>query len=337
MSPRIRKNIILVASIIILSSLLSFPNVNAAEKITIGYFPAWPQGFQVLWPDKGYEKRLGIDIDWREFDSGGQMITALASGDLKIAYGLGLMGTAIAMTKGLPLKLIGMVQEADAIDTFAARDGSGIISPADLRGKKVAVAFSSNSHYKIMGVFKVFGIKETDLTLLDMQPQDIVAAFIRGDIDAGFTWEPHLTEMLKTGHKILDGREIGRWGYSAFDVVLVTDSFAAKNRDLIVKFLGVVEEAVQLYYQDPERAYVPIAKAAGITPELTKTIISKCHPWTAEEQLSPEWMGPPGKPGRLAGMLKRVSEFLVTEAIFNKALDDYRNFIDSSYLQAVVN
>ncbi len=88
------------------------------------------------------------------------MITALSSGDLQIAYGLGLMGTAIAMTKELPIKLIGMVQEADAIDTFAAKNGSGILSPADLRGKKVAVAFSSNSHYKLMGVFKVFDIKE---------------------------------------------------------------------------------------------------------------------------------------------------------------------------------
>ena len=62
--------------------------------------------------------------------------------------------------------------------------------------------FASTSHYSLLNALKQAGLKESDVKLLDLEPNDIHAAWKRGDIDAAYVWYPELNNLVKDG-KIL--------------------------------------------------------------------------------------------------------------------------------------
>jgi len=87
--------------------------------------------------------------------------------------------------------------------------GDGIISKPDinsvkdLKGKKIGVNVGSVSHYFLDYELQQNGLADSDVTLIKMKQGDVPAAFATGSIDAGVTWEPHLSKAVKGGAKLL--------------------------------------------------------------------------------------------------------------------------------------
>ncbi|WP_433594431.1 hypothetical protein [Nocardia sp. CA-145437] len=50
------------------------------------------------------------------------------------------------------------------------------------------------------------------MTLVNMQPDAIAAAWRGGDIDAAFVWEPTLSELVKNGHVVTTAAETAKAG-----------------------------------------------------------------------------------------------------------------------------
>ncbi len=83
-------------------------------------------------------KEAGYTIDWRQFSSGGDISTALASGDVPIGV-LGSTGITAATTRGVDLELFWILDNIGKSEALVAREGSNITKPEDLKGKKVGV------------------------------------------------------------------------------------------------------------------------------------------------------------------------------------------------------
>jgi len=94
--------------------------------------------------DGDYEKASKASIDWRKFDNGADVITAVASGDVQIGY-LGSSPLAAAATRKLPVETFLIATQIGAGEALVARDS--IKTPQDLIGKKIAVPFVSTGHY----------------------------------------------------------------------------------------------------------------------------------------------------------------------------------------------
>src|SRR5690606_30732738 len=92
---------------------------------------------KVAQADGTYEKASHAEIDWRKFDGGAEVITAMASGDVQIGY-VGSSPLAAAATRQLPVKTFLIATQIGAGEALVARNGSGIDKPEDLAGKKVA-------------------------------------------------------------------------------------------------------------------------------------------------------------------------------------------------------
>ncbi len=86
-------------------------------------------------------KEAGYKIDWRQFASGGDISTALASGNVPIGV-IGSTGIAAAATRGVDLQLFWILDNIGKSEALVAREGSGIEKPEDLKGKKVGVPLS---------------------------------------------------------------------------------------------------------------------------------------------------------------------------------------------------
>lgn len=198
----------LAAAASIVASLAASGVAYAETKLVVGYQ-------QIVGPfvaaiaDGRFDaaaKEAGYSIDWRQFSSAGDITTALASGDVPIGV-LGSTGTAAAATRGVELQLFWILDNIGQSEALVAREGSGIETPADLKGKKVAVPFVSTSHFHLLvGMNKVWNVDPREVEILNLKPPQIVAAWQRGDIDAAYVWPPALSEIQKTGKTISDSR-----------------------------------------------------------------------------------------------------------------------------------
>ena len=124
------------------ATLLMAPASYAgAQEVTIGY-----QGICNPWKwkidDGSVEKATGYKINWRKFDSGGAVMNAMASGDVHVAVA-GSSPIAAGVTNGVDVQVFWVLEDIAAAEALVVRDGSGIVSPQDMKGKTIGVPFVS--------------------------------------------------------------------------------------------------------------------------------------------------------------------------------------------------
>ncbi|KNY15849.1 taurine ABC transporter substrate-binding protein [Shinella sp. SUS2] len=280
-------------------------------------------------------KEVGYTIDWRQFSSAGDITTALASGDVPIGV-LGSTGTAAAATRGVELQLFWILDNIGKSEALVARDGSGIETPADLKGKKVAVPFVSTSHFHLLvGMSKVWNVDPREVEILNLKPPQIVAAWQRGDIDAAYVWPPALSEILKTGKAISDSEVIGAASVPTFDGLVVDKAWAAENPKLMEAFTKVLAESYADYNANKTKWTVDSPEVQGIVkliggdgPSTVEALGLLSFP-NADEQASDTWLG-----GGATRALTESAKFLVEQKQIGKSLDDYTPFVNADFAAA---
>ena len=148
-----------------------------------------------------------------KFDSGAKVINAMASGDVDIALA-GSSPIAAGVSHGIDMQLFWIVEDIAAAEALVVRDGSGIdlTIPSTLKGKKLGVPFVSTTHFHTLFALERWGIDPSEVELLNMQPNQIAAAWERGDIDAAFVWDPALGRIKKSGKVMITSGELSRQG-----------------------------------------------------------------------------------------------------------------------------
>ena len=129
------------------------------------------------------ETATGYTINWRQFGGGGDVIRAMASGDVAIGEA-GSAPIATAISQGLEVELFWILEDIAGAEALVARNGSNVNSVADLKGKKVGVPFVSTTHFHLLYAMELAGVKKNDVQVLNMRPPEIAAAWERGDIGA---------------------------------------------------------------------------------------------------------------------------------------------------------
>lgn len=277
-------------------------------------------------------KEAGYTIDWRQFSSGGDISTALASGNVPVGV-IGSTGTAAAATRGVELELFWILDNIGKSEALAVRNGSGIEKPEDLKGKNVGVPFVSTSHFHLLvGLQQVWKVDPREVNILNMKPPQIIAAWQRGDIDAAYVWPPALTELLKTGKTIADSETIGAASVPTFDGLVADKKWAADNPKFMAAFTKVLAEAYADYNKNKASWTADSEQVKGIVKMIggdgagTVEALNLLSFPDAGEQASETWLG--------GGALKALSEsakFLVAQKQIDKALDDYAPFVNASY------
>ncbi|MGW4646929.1 taurine ABC transporter substrate-binding protein [Kitasatospora sp. NPDC004289] len=252
------------------------------------------------------------EVKWVKFSSGGDVNTAVIAG----AVDLGLAGSS-PVTKGLsaplniPYKVLWIHDLIGANEALVAR--GGVTDVRQLAGKKVATPFGSTAHYSLLAALKAAGVDPAQVQTVDLQPQDVQAAWTRGDIDAAYVWTPVLTELEKTGKVLITSQQLAEQGKPTADLGVVTDSFAAAHPEVVTAWVKAQDQAVKLAKGDPAAAAESIGRQLDIPAAQAKAELGQLVLLTAAEQAGPEYLGKPGAPGRLAANLRDAAEFLKTQ------------------------
>ncbi|MFL9682893.1 glycine betaine ABC transporter substrate-binding protein [Streptomyces sp. KL110A] len=284
---------------------------EGSGKVTVRIaYQSIPNADLVVKNQRLLEKALpDAEIRWVRFDSGGDVNTAVIAG----AVDLGLLGSS-PVTKGLsapldiPYKVLWIHDLIGDNEALVARQEIG--SVAALKGRKVAAPFGSTAHYSLLAALDAAGLSAADVSLVDLQPQDALAAWQRGDIDAAYVWTPSLTELRKSGKVLVTSREIAARGKPTADLGVVTDAFAGKHPEIVDAWLSAEDQAVKLAKSDPAKAAAAIGAELNLTPEEARAQLAELVLLTAKEQQAPAYLGTPGKPGALAGNLRDAAVFL---------------------------
>jgi taurine transport system substrate-binding protein len=308
----------------------------AAETVTVGYqliYNPW----LVPIADDAFSEATGWDVEYRQFDSGAKVITAMASGDVQIALA-GSSPIAAGVSQGVDMQLVWIVEDIADAEALVARDGAGIEEIADLVGKKVGVPFVSTTHFHLLFALEHNGIDPNEVEILNLQPPQIAAAWERGDIDAAFVWDPALGRIKQNGKVLVTSGELSSLGRPTFDGLVVDKSWAEQNAEGLAKFIRVIAEA-DAAYRDDKDAWTadsePVRKIVGVVggnPEDVPGVLELYEFPTMEEQASCKWLGC-GAEGGAVKALVFTSEFLKEQQKIPEVLADYTPFVTPEYVE----
>lgn len=283
---------------------------TAPDTITIGY-QLIPNGDMIV-KNEGYLEQAFPDstIKWVKFDSGGDVNTAVASGS--IDFGLaGSSPVSNGLASGIEYKVPWIHDIIGDAESLVATADSGVTDIAGLKGKKIATPLASTAHYSLLVALEDAGLKPTDVQVVDLEPEAILAAWTRGDIDAAYVWNPTLDELIKDGGKtLISSADLAKEGKVTADLAVVTNEFADQYPDAVQTWVDAQNKAIELYKSDPKAAAAAIASELSIEPAEALAQTKGLEFLTAKEQSGPDYLGSVAAPGGLAGNLQAAAEFL---------------------------
>lgn len=316
--------------VLAVASLLSGAAVGADKEINIAYQTVIEPS-KLAQADGEYEKQTGWKINWRKFESGGEVITAIASGDIQLGY-VGSSPLAAAASRELPIETIFIAAEIGESDALVVRNGSGIKSAQDLIGKKVAVPFVSTTHYSLLAALKRWGIDPKKVQILNLRPTEITAAWLRGDIDAAYVWDPALGKVKESGTVLITSAEVSKWGAPTFDAWIVRKDFARAHPDFVTTFVRITGKAYADYRQNSKTWTAnsvqseKIARLTGASKTDIPLVLQGSVFPTLDEQASERLLG--------GGTIKAISDtslFLQEQKKVERVLSDYKPYVNPQF------
>ena len=295
----------------------------------MAYFLAWPTAIQVAQVEKMYDEAMGVEVEWRAFGNGNEMSQAMASGDVHIAYSQGLVPWVVAVSNGLPLRLVGVAVSYAEADNCVVHADAGITqaNAADLEGRNIATPIGNVTHYKLLRMLDHLGVDASKVDMVQMNGADAAVALARGDVAAGCAFGGPLQRMKEFGSVLMIAEEQEAIGIRVFDVVSVTERFASDHPELLTKFMAVTDQANAAFTDNPGPHEETISKAAGMDLDATRTMLAMFSFPSASAQKSEAWMG-----GTVQAFTKEVADFFVQQGQLDRALDSYDFAIDASFL-----
>jgi len=282
------------------------------------------------------EKATGFKINYRQFGGGGDVIRAMASGDVQLGE-VGSTGIATAISQGMDVELFWILEDIAAAEALVVRNGSNINKIADLKGKKVATPFVSTSHFQLLYALDKAGIKPSDAQILNMRPPEIAAAWGRGDIDATFIWDPVLTTAKKDGKVLMTSGDICKQGACTFDGLIVTRKFAKENPAFMVALVKAIAKADADYKANPGKWSATsdeakaVAKWSGGKVEDVPDSMKLYGFPSLKEQASAEWLGG-GANGAAAKALTQQANFLKEQGRLQSVAADYSKSVTTEWV-----
>jgi NitT/TauT family transport system substrate-binding protein len=290
---------------------------HAAEPLKIAYSD-WP-GF-VAWQvaiDKGWFKEAGVDVkfDWFDYGASMEAFTAgkvdgvfVTNGDALVVGSGGAKNTMILIT-----------DYSNGNDMIIGKPG--IKSLKDLKGKKVGTELGIVDHLLLLDGLEKAGMKESDVTLVNVKINDTPQALAAGDLAAIGVFEPSASQALKL---VPGAKPIYTSAQSPgliYDVLTVSPA-SLSSRKADWKKLTAVWGKVVAYINDPKTqadAVKIMSARDGLTPAEYKKFMKGTRLLTVAEGKA-AYVKADGLKS-LWGSTKNADNFNVKNAIYKESQD----------------
>jgi NitT/TauT family transport system substrate-binding protein len=224
----------------------------------IGYGPLYIAESRELW------KKHGLKVQLQNFTDPALLPAAISGGALD--------GGFITYDQ-----LVGQVAKGDRMKAVMPLDfsngGDAVVATLDipsvkaLKDQKVAFAPLSPSDFLLAFALRSNGMKDPDVKPVGTGPEAVPAAMISGQVKAGVTYEPMVSQITSEGggkrfHVIYSSKQSP--GLLS-DVLVFTDKAMKERQDLIRAVMRGYLDGLEMVRTQPAEAAKIIGKALGIS------------------------------------------------------------------------
>jgi sulfonate transport system substrate-binding protein len=226
-------------------------------------------GAEAVLKAAGLLSALPFHVNWSDFTSGPPMLEAMASGSVDVG-GVGDAPPVFAAAGGEGVEIVGAreVPTGDQ-DALLVPKGSPITSIQQLKGKKIAYGSGSSGNYQMLTVLTAAGLTTKDVTLVNLQPAEALAAFTSGAVDAWDIWPPYVQQAVaQDGAKVLArGSQYGSpYSYEVASKAAVANPAKAAA---IQVYLATLNKAYVWAEKNPDAWGTAWAAATGLPASIT--------------------------------------------------------------------
>lgn len=252
-----------------LALALSHSTSAAAADIQIRI--AYPSGMNGIYPvvmEKArIAKKHGLDAEFIFFQNGPPMMEALASGNVD-AVVTSLMPITTFLSRQ-PGKAVLVAQLGYSSHSLMTSKNSSARSVTDLRGKKIAVSFGTDSHLDLLQLMKAAGMESKDVKLLNTPPNELMLALSQNFADAIVIRQPQVSRVRDQ----FGARTLHTWPFRF--LAIMRSDYLEKSPDARIRFLTALKESVYYAAIHRDQAAAWFGEKLRMDPKLLSQIANE--------------------------------------------------------------
>jgi NitT/TauT family transport system substrate-binding protein len=178
----------------------------------------------------------------------------------------------VTISVGSLMSIIGKTPDARVVlvtDQSAGGDAvvvqPNIQNVADLKGKRIGTKIGDFGELLVITMLERNGLTTDDVTLVNTEAEAIPARLQAGDLQAGQTWDPYISEAVKAGAKVLFSTKETPGLIPG--VMVFRNNILINRPNDIQAFTRAWFQAVDYWKANPEKGNALIAKKFNIKPK----------------------------------------------------------------------
>lgn len=235
-------------------------DVTTINGAFLGQVDAWPTYES---NNNGEAAKHGINVEMKFFDSGAPVIETVPAHEWQVAdigstpslmgvlrYDVQIMGVA---SDEAPANAIVAREDNKVFDTKGAnKDFPDIFGTKEqVKGKTFLCTTVSSGHYTLSKYLQALGLKDSDVTIKNLEQAQAIKAFESGEGDFLVLWTPYLYRAFEKGWKeVANGSQVKAYCLMLY---LADPEYAKSNPKELASFLAMNNAAQEKYAKDGEK------------------------------------------------------------------------------------
>jgi NitT/TauT family transport system substrate-binding protein len=219
---------------------------------------------------KGYFANEGLNVTLQSHTTGKAALDAALEGQAELAT-VADIPIMFAVTKGQPVSIVATIFTVERDPGIIGRKDKGVLTLASLNGKRIGVTLGTSGHFVLDAFLIRQKLSTDDVTLRDLQPEEVAEALMKGDVDAVATWEPYLGSLrtqLGANGAIFYSEGIYELPFN----IAGRQDYVVSHPETIKKLLRALVRAERFYKDEPDAARKIIAGALNESLENLKEV-----------------------------------------------------------------
>jgi NitT/TauT family transport system substrate-binding protein len=258
--PKMRKA---AAIALLIAAPIAFGATPAASQTKLTFLlnvpPAgYNAGFELA-VEKGFYKEAGLDVTVEPGNGSQTTAQLIAVGK----YDIGFADSAPVMkliSDGAKVKVLATILQGNP-NAVTALKKTGLKSVADIKGRSVAMPNAGSQPSMFPLVLAANNLKESDVKLVNMPPQSMVAALIQGSVEVILgSVDQYDIALRNQGQEIDSYLFIDSGAPTVSTSIIASDEFLAKNPEVARKFVAASLKGWYATLDNPTEAVAAMKK-----------------------------------------------------------------------------
>ncbi|MES9947022.1 MAG: ABC transporter substrate-binding protein [Candidatus Thiodiazotropha sp.] len=229
----------------------------------------------------GYFREFGLDVELRKFQSASEMMRSLKLQEINFT-GMSSMSVVAREQEATPglLKVITLEKFSPnaSPDAIVALHNAGINDLDGLKGKTLATWKGSTIKTYTKVIIESVGLNVHDLDIIDVGKVEMLELFKLGKVDAVFTFEPYVTQIVTHNNGIIVERAplANRLLGSAKDIYpggsAVLSSFEKNESEAVKSFKAAYAKAIKYIHTNRDDAIDILARRTSVPGSILKNM-----------------------------------------------------------------